>query len=156
MRFEIDDEKKTITYYLALGHLDADGNFIRSHKRQDDRAAIIRNYAGGETSINESLTVQAGGIINLTFAPLDTVNVRKDNADIAHVAAGQIVTCEGVAEGDILEVQYYYNAPANMAFGDAAEYIVSAGDVGKDFRTLTGERSWIAVIKEGYSSGVPV
>lgn len=156
MRFLIDDELKTITFHLALGHLSDEGDFIRAHKRDNDRTAIIKNKPGGDTNINETLVVEPGGVINLTCLPLASINVRKDGIDIVHIADGQIVTCEDVAVGDVLDIQYYYDMAANMAFSDACNYIISSDDVGKSFRTLTGERSWMTLIANSHSQGEPV
>ena len=154
MRFMIDDENNQIIYYLALGHVNDQGDFVRAYGADKDRPIVISNHKGGELSHTETLVVGSGGVINLDYVPLSAVSVKKGLDVVINTVNGQKVTCEGVAEGEEVNIFYYYDSPSNMAFDIASAYKVAQEDVGKDFRKLTGERSWLTLSNTGEVEGV--
>ena len=151
IRYTPDTETSSIKVEIATGSI-ADGKFV-----SDGRGLIkhsIPNITDKTIQKMESLTVNASGQVSLTLSPIDNNPIEVNGVAQEH-DTGQLVSCTGYSENDVVELTYYYIETGRAWFDEAASFIKEDHPeyAGLNDYQYNSKRLWSILTEMGLVSG---
>ena len=151
IRYTPDTEALCINVEIAAGSI-VDNNFV-----SDGRGLIkhrIVNMPDRDMQQADTLTVDAAGQITLSRMPIDNNPIEIEGTAQNHTS-GQVVTCAGYSEGDLVTVKYYYNEPGRNWFDEQALFVKEdhAKYAGMNDHDYNSNRIWYVLLEMGLMSG---
>ena len=153
-RYTPDIDAKTISLEIAVGSI-ADGDFV-----SDSRGLIkhvIRNISNQDIEKTETLTVDINGQVTLSLIPIDDNQIKVNDTPQDHTT-GQLVSCAGKVENDVVTVMYYYTKLGRAWFNEAVEFVADSDSTydGLNDYEYNSKRLWSILVEMRLITGVVI
>jgi hypothetical protein len=153
-RYTPDIKTKTVNVEIATGTI-LDGIFV-----SDNRGLTflsISNIPDKTIQKSESLIVDVNGQVTLSETPIDNNDIEVGGVAQEPIT-GQLVTCSGYVENDIVAVSYYHIVAGRNWFNEAANFVKEDNPeyAGLDDYQYNAKRLWSILIEMGLISGAIV